>query len=72
MDWTDCPVIEVIPGKLSGAPVLRRSRVRPQDLLNNLDQGPEWMADAFGLPIEDVRQVLSFHHQHQAELAPAT
>jgi len=71
MDWTDCPVIEVVPGKMSGAPVLRHSRVRPQDLLNNLDEGPEWMADAFGLSIDDVRQVLSFYHQHRAELAPA-
>jgi len=51
--------------------VLRYSRVRPQDLLNNLDEGPEWMADAFGLSIDDVRQVLSFYHQHRAELAPA-
>ncbi len=57
MDWTDCPVIEVVPGKMSGAPVLRHSRVRPQDLLTNLDEGPEWMADAFGLSIDDVRQV---------------
>lgn len=71
MDWTNCPVIEVVPGKMSGAPVLRRSRVRPQDLISNLDEGPEWMADAFGLSIDDVRQVLSFYHQHRAELAPA-
>ncbi len=70
MDWTDCPVIEVVPGKMSGAPVLRHSRVRPQDLLNNLGEGPEWMADAFGLSLDDVRQVLSFYHQHRAELAP--
>lgn len=71
MDWTSCPVIEVVPGKMSGVPVLRRSRVRPQDLINNLDEGPEWMADAFGLSIDDVRQVLSFYHQHRSELAPA-
>ena len=71
MDWTDCPVIEMVPDKMSGSPVLRRSRVRPQDLINNLDEGPEWMADAFGLLIDDVRQVLSFYDQHRAELAPA-
>jgi uncharacterized protein (DUF433 family) len=71
MNWTDCPVIEVVPGRMSGAPVLRRSRVRPEDLLGNLDEGPEWMADAFGLPIEDVREVLAFYRKHQDELAPA-
>lgn len=69
MDWTECPVIEVVPGRMSGAPVLRHSRVRPEDLLNNIEQTPEWMADAFDLPVEDVRAVLNFYHQHQSELA---
>ena len=69
MDWTGCPVIEVVPGRMSGAPVLRHSRVRPQDLLNNIEQTPEWMADAFDLPVEDVQAVLSFYRQHQGELA---
>ena len=69
MDWTECPVIETVPDRMSGAPVLRHSRVRPDDLLNNIEQTPEWMADAFNLSIEDVRAVLSFYHQHQSELA---
>ena len=69
MDWTDCDVIEVVPGRLSGAPVLRNSRVRPEDLIGNLQEGPDWMAEAFGLPVSDIRQVLAFYNKHQAELA---
>jgi uncharacterized protein (DUF433 family) len=68
MDWTDCPAIEVVPGRMSGAPVLRGTRVRPQDLLINLDQSPAWMADAFRLRIEDVQAVLAFYEAHRNEL----
>lgn len=69
MKWTDCRVIEVVPGKMSGAPILRHSRVRPEDLVNNLEFGAEWMADAFDLPIGDVREVLAFYAAHQDEIA---
>ena len=60
MDWTDCPIIEQVPGRMSGAPVLRDTRVRPEDLLANIEQGPDWLADAYSLPVEDVRQFLAF------------
>lgn len=69
MDWLDCPVIEQVPGKMSGQPVIRGSRVRPRDLLDNLDQTPEWMAASFGLRLDDVRAVLKFYDEHEAELA---
>ncbi len=41
VDWTDCPLIERVPGKLSDAPVIRHSRVRPDDLLLNREEGEE-------------------------------
>lgn len=68
MDWTDCPVIEAVPGRMSGAPVLRGSRVRPQDILANAGRGAGWIADAYGLPLDDVRAVLLFHARHEGEL----
>ncbi len=68
MNWTDCAVIEQIPGKMSGAPVLRHSRVRPQDILANVEQGPEWIAEAHCLPVNDVRQVLEFYNAHSDDL----
>ena len=71
MDWTDCPLIERVPGKLSGVPVIRHSRVRPDDLLVNREEGEEWLADAYQLPLDTVRQVLAFYDQHEERLAPA-
>ena len=68
MDWTDCPIIEQTPGKMSGAPVLRQSRMRPQDVLANAELGAEWIAAAHNLPVNDVREVLAFYEAHSDEL----
>ena len=71
LEWTGRPVIERVPGKLGGAPVIRHSCVRPDDLLVNHEKGEEWLADACRLPLDTVRQVLAFYDQHEGQLAPA-
>jgi len=70
MDWTDCPEVERILGKLSGAPVIFRSRLRPNDLLANRDEGQEWLAENFAPPIETVRTVLSFCDRNKGRIVP--
>ncbi len=71
MDWMECPEIEIRPGVLGGAPVLRGSRVRPEHLLLNIDQGAEWLAEAHQLSLDQVRAVLRFHERSMGQLAPA-
>ena len=71
MDWTACQLVERIPGKLSGEPVIEHSRVRPDDLVVNEAEGEEWLAEAYRLPLETVHAVLSFYHTHRAALASA-
>ena len=71
MDWTDCAAIEVVPGLMSGAPVLRGSRVRPSDLLLNAHEGAEWLSDAHFLPLDQVEEVLRFYERHKRQLAAA-
>lgn len=68
MDWTDCAVIEQVPGRMSGAPVVRGTRVRPQDILGNAGLGADWIADAHGLPLSDVCAVLDFYNAHREAL----
>jgi uncharacterized protein (DUF433 family) len=68
MNWTDCPIIEQIPGKMSGAPVLRGTRLRPQDITGNAEMGAAWISEAFGISAEDVQTVLAFHAEHFEEL----
>lgn len=68
MDWMDCKVIEQVEGRLSGVPVVKHSRVRPEDILNNLDLSEEEIAEDFDLRLEDVREVLAFWRWNKDQL----
>jgi uncharacterized protein (DUF433 family) len=37
MDWTECPLVEVIPGKVSGAPLLKNTRLPVEAITSNYD-----------------------------------
>jgi uncharacterized protein (DUF433 family) len=50
MDWLECPLIEQLQGKMSGAPVLRHTRMRSQDIISNEEMGAEWIAKAHEEP----------------------
>lgn len=71
MNWTDCSAIEAVPGKVSGMPVIRGTRVRPEDLLVNRSEGIGWLTENFGVTAETIREVFSFYDAHRVELAPA-
>src|SRR4051794_12682501 len=68
IDWRECAEVEIVPGKLSGRPVIKGSRVRPEDLIVNRDEGTEWLAENHGLPLETVREVLAFYDRKKARL----
>lgn len=70
VDWTKCAVIETVPGKVSGQPVIKHSRVRPQDVIANEECGEKWLADNYGLPLPTVREVLTFYHSQTRTRAP--
>jgi uncharacterized protein (DUF433 family) len=61
MDWKDCPLVERIPGKVSGAPMIVNSRVRPDDLIANRNEGADWLAENYSFLLESVRAVLAFY-----------
>ena len=72
LDWSSCPAVERVPGKVSGAWVFRGTRVPVQALFENLEDGAlvsqfvEWFP---GVTIEQVREVLE--HAARSALAPA-
>jgi uncharacterized protein (DUF433 family) len=37
VDWSDCPLVEVIPGKVSGAPLLKGTRLPVEAITSNYD-----------------------------------
>ena len=66
IDWTDCPVVEVVPGKVSGVPILKGSRMPADGILENHESGmtAEEIAEMFELPLEPVRELLAWVDRH--------
>ena len=65
IDWTECELIEIVPGKMSGQPVLRGTRVRPRDLLINREEGVDWLARNHGIEPETIRKLFAFYDNHK-------
>jgi uncharacterized protein (DUF433 family) len=66
LDWSKCPAVESVPGKLSGAWVFRGTRVPVSAVFENLEDGltiNEIVEMFEGLPKELVLGVLEFAAQ---------
>jgi uncharacterized protein (DUF433 family) len=72
MDWSGCDVVEVVPGKVSGLPVIRGSRVPASQVLENRDAGEsvEEIAYNFDLKPDDIRAVLAYAARRQLTSRP--
>jgi uncharacterized protein (DUF433 family) len=72
MDWSRCKTVEVVPGKLSGTPLIRGSRVPADQVIENYDAGEsvEDIAYNFDLKPEDIRAVLAYAAGRQPMLRP--
>ena len=62
LDWSKCPAVESIPGKLSGAWVFRGTRMPVQAVFENLEAGlsVREITEVFDVTPEEVRAVLHF------------
>jgi uncharacterized protein (DUF433 family) len=62
MDWSGCELVEVIPGKVSGVPLIRGTRVPVDTVVASKDGGEtvEEIAYNYDLRPEDIRAVLSY------------
>jgi uncharacterized protein (DUF433 family) len=72
IDWSGCQVVEVIPGKVSGVPIIRGSRVPADQIIENHDAGEavEDIAYNFDLKPDDIRAVLAYAVGRQLTLRP--
>jgi len=62
LDWSKCPVLESIPGKVSGAWVFRGTRVPVSAILKNLKHmTPDQLVEDYpSVPREQIEAVLDF------------
>jgi uncharacterized protein (DUF433 family) len=62
LDWSQCPIVESIPGKVSGAWVFRGTRLPVSTVFENLEAGAsiEEIAEWFDVTPEQIKTVLEF------------
>jgi len=69
LDWSQCPAVESIPGKVSGAWVFKNTRTPVSTVFENLqDMNVDELMEEFGVTREQVQAVLQFA-AHSAEAA---
>lgn len=62
LDWSQCPAVESIPGKVSGAWVFRNTRMPVSIVFDNLEAGAtiDEIVEWFDVTPEQVKAVIDF------------
>ncbi len=73
LDWSQCPAVESIPGKVSGAWVFKDTRMPVSTVFENLEAGltVEEVMDEFAVTREQINAVLSFAAKSLLAKVPA-
>jgi len=71
IDWSECPAVERIPGKVSGAWLFRNSRVPVKALFENIEGGATVMEFLEWFPGVDQGQVEAVLEYAQRSLEAA-
>ena len=69
VDWRACELIETVPGKVSGRPVVVGTRILPDVIVDSFDLGEslEELAEGFpSLTISQIQRLIDFAHQQRA------
>jgi len=73
VDWTACELIEQIPGKVSGRPIVRGTRILPEGIVNSYDMGEsigEIHEDWPSLSIAQIKRLIEFALAHREQPNP--
>jgi uncharacterized protein (DUF433 family) len=70
IDWTGCPLVEVVPGKVSGVPLLKGTRLPAETVLSNYESGSpvEEISDNFDIPENTIYDLLRYAARSQKQL----
>jgi uncharacterized protein (DUF433 family) len=70
IDWTGCDLVERIPGKVSGRPIVRGTRIMPDPIVRAFDRGEtmeEIREDWPSLSVDQIRGLVAFAHAHREQ-----
>jgi|HubBroStandDraft_4_1064222.scaffolds.fasta_scaffold1025663_2 uncharacterized protein (DUF433 family) len=65
IDWMACELIEQVPGKVSGKPVVRGTRIMPDAIVNSYDLGDSIEEIHEGFPtlsVVQIKRLIEFAH----------
>lgn len=67
IDWSNCSLVEIKPGVLSGAAVLRGTRMPADAMVDNFDYGlsAAEIAEQFEISPDRVEAVLTYAKSHR-------
>jgi uncharacterized protein (DUF433 family) len=73
LDWSECPAVESVPGKRSGAWVFKDTRMPVSTVFENLESGAsiEEIMEWFGVTREQIVAVLGFAARSLEAPSPA-
>ena len=72
IDWTGCELVERIPGKVSGRPIVRGTRILADTIVQDAELGSpleEIHENYHDLPVADIQRLIEFAHSHRVQRA---
>lgn len=70
IDWLQCELIEQVPGKVSGRPIVRGTRILPDAIVDSYDLGEtlEELREGFpSLSVEQIKRLIDFAHSQRGQ-----
>lgn len=70
INWIACELIEQVPGKVSGRPVVRGTRILPDAIVNSYDLGDSIDEIHEGFPtlsIVQIKRLIDFAHAQRGQ-----
>ena len=68
MDWSGCELVESVPGKVSGVPLIRGTRVPADQVIESFDDGEsvDEIAYNYDLNAADILRLLEYRNHRRA------
>lgn len=66
----ECELIERVPGKVSGRPIIRGTRIMPDPIVNSYDLGDSIEEIHIGFPtlsIAQIKRLIEFAHTQRGQ-----
>ena len=73
IDWTGCELVERVPGKVSGRPIVRGTRVLADAIVQDAELGSsleEVQENYPDLSRAAIQRLISFAHAHRGQPVP--